>query len=204
MPEDTTAPAEAAAEETEDRETGSPRKGKMDSFRHPIQSLRRFIRRIRGKGKAEIKGDVKLKGHKTDQKVSEEALATVTVEGEGLEGGYVGEPIRFTVRFPEDAGQPHLKADASGPSEPEVELEYMDEGEFSVTLTAAKPGRYKLALFWGSYDCPLPDSPYKFRVRYHGESESEDEGDVQKPDGTAPAAAPPSDPTATGTSSASS
>jgi len=45
------------------------------------------------------------------------------------------------------APPPPGQADASGPSEPEVELEYMDEGEFSVTLTAAKPGRYKLALF---------------------------------------------------------
>eukprot|EP00667_Euglena_gracilis_P020951 EG_transcript_22799 len=157
---------------------------KPSRLRHPIQAIKRFFRRrAKGKGKAEL--DIKLKPQEGDQKAPKALLEKVKVEGEGLEGGIVNEPITFLVTFPDGADRPHLKADAAGPSEPELEVEYLEDIVFSVTVVVKKIGKYKLSLFWGSYDCPVPDSPFVFEVKER-ETETNDFLEERKPDEDAP------------------
>eukprot|EP00668_Euglena_longa_P028954 GGOE01036291.1.p2 GENE.GGOE01036291.1~~GGOE01036291.1.p2 ORF type:complete len:189 (+),score=64.71 GGOE01036291.1:59-625(+) len=148
----------------EGEEDGEVEVKKPSRLRHPIKALKRFFRRrAKGKGKAEL--DIKLKPQEGDQKAPKALLEKVTVEGDGLEGGFVDEPITFLVTFPDGADRPHLKADGAGPSEPELEVEYLEDIVFSVTMVVKKVGKYKLSLFWGSYDCPVPGSPFKFEVK---------------------------------------
>jgi filamin len=88
----------------------------------------------------------------------------VKVEGEGLEGGKVGEALTFTVTAAEDAGPGPLLVDASGPSEPDIELKHIEAGKFAVEIQVHKHGNYKVEVYWGDEQCPVPGSPFGIRV----------------------------------------
>ena len=58
---------------------------------------------------------------------------------------------------------PCIQVDASGPSEPEIELQNIGNGKFSVQLKVTKPGSYKVAVAWG--DCAVPGSPFTIEIK---------------------------------------
>eukprot|EP00668_Euglena_longa_P032768 GGOE01042214.1.p1 GENE.GGOE01042214.1~~GGOE01042214.1.p1 ORF type:complete len:225 (-),score=28.02 GGOE01042214.1:217-867(-) len=88
----------------------------------------------------------------------------VRVQGDALDGGHVGERMMFLVIAPDNAGPGPLEVDASGPSEPEIELRSVDAGRFSITLSVSKPGEYKLAVYWGNDGCHVAGSPFSIKV----------------------------------------
>eukprot|EP00667_Euglena_gracilis_P022908 EG_transcript_25678 len=88
----------------------------------------------------------------------------VRVEGEGLDGGRVGERMTFLVIAPDTAGPGPLEVDASGPSEPDIELQNVDVGKFSIAMGVTKPGDYKLAVYWGRDGAHVAGSPFTIKV----------------------------------------
>jgi|UniRef100_A0A7S4LN52 filamin len=82
---------------------------------------------------------------------------------ERSEEGIVNQPVKMEVTAPDEAGPGPLQVDASGPSEPEIELQNIGNGKFSVQLKVTKPGSYKVAVAWG--DCAVPGSPFTIEIK---------------------------------------
>jgi len=88
----------------------------------------------------------------------------VQVEGPGLKGGIVGQPLEFLITAADEAGPGPLLVDAAGPSEPDVDVEHVKGGTFKASVTVKINGLYKINVFWGDENWPVPGSPFAVRV----------------------------------------
>uniref|UniRef100_A0A7S4LKE7 Uncharacterized protein n=1 Tax=Eutreptiella gymnastica TaxID=73025 RepID=A0A7S4LKE7_9EUGL len=88
----------------------------------------------------------------------------VKVSGDGLNGGVVGTPVVLTVEAQDDAGPGPLQVEADGPTPPTIQLGKLGSGKYSVTLMMKRKGQYKVEINWGSWEYPVPGSPFKIDV----------------------------------------
>ena len=90
----------------------------------------------------------------------------VKVTGEGLNGGKVGETLKFFVEGEVGAGPGPLGVRIVGASKPTIVADSSSDEGVEISYTCHDPGEYHLTLKWG--DQELPMSPHAFTITGEG------------------------------------
>ncbi len=93
-------------------------------------------------------------------------VTRVKVTGEGLQGGSVGEPLKFFVEGESGAGPGPLGVRMVGPSKPHITADDSSDEGVEVTFTCQDPGEYQLVLKWGNQE--HPESPWIINITGEG------------------------------------
>ena len=114
-------------------------------------------------------GDSHVRGSPFKVQVTGEAVNDATkvkVSGAGLNGGRVGETLKFFVEGEAGSGPGPLGIRIVGPSKPNIVADDSSTEGVEISYTCQDPGEYQLTLKWG--DQELPMSPHTFTITGEG------------------------------------
>ena len=114
-------------------------------------------------------GDSHVRGSPFKVKVTGEAINDATkvkVTGAGLNGGKVGETLKFFVEGEAGSGPGPLGVRIVGPSKPAIVADDSSTEGVEIRYTCQDPGEYQLTLKWG--DQELPMSPHSITITGEG------------------------------------
>lgn len=86
-----------------------------------------------------------------------------TASGDGISGGKVGEPAKFVVSIPDEAGPGTMGVSVAGPHPPKpIEIVNNQDGTMEVTYHPIAPGDYTIDVMWAEQH--IKGSPFTAKV----------------------------------------
>eukprot|EP00668_Euglena_longa_P015356 GGOE01019430.1.p1 GENE.GGOE01019430.1~~GGOE01019430.1.p1 ORF type:complete len:289 (-),score=67.57 GGOE01019430.1:296-1162(-) len=161
-----------------------PHERKRDKLKHTFQKLFRFGSEESLKGSTSAKSLEKDKPKATETankaateetsehdedcrrqaaETEQESAKLARLEGDGLQGGVVGQPLHFIVVHPKEF-RANYHFNVTGPKAPDIQKKIMKDGNISIDVTFSEKGAYKLHVNLGTHSCPISGSPFKLMV----------------------------------------
>eukprot|EP00667_Euglena_gracilis_P012986 EG_transcript_13370 len=137
---------------------------------------------------------------KRQAEADREAAKLASLQGEGLQGGVVGQPLHFVVVHPKGT-KANYHFNVTGPKAPETQKKIQKDGNIAIDVTFSEKGTYKLHVHLGSHSSPIPGSPFKLNIHQDEEAMAKFQAEVAAAEAAAATAetaatapSPPADP----------